>query len=133
MAFLQRKLNETTLALDEPMQTAELAVKSSPSPVSSPKPAANADSGYPLLSLPIVEDLRERWNEIQGGFVDEPRDAVKQADELVASAIRHLSESFSEARGNLEGQWTRTGNVNTDDLRVTFKKYRSFFQKLMSV
>ena len=131
MAFLG-KFNETTqIELDEPLPVAEPAAKSGP-PLSM-KNAINVDSASPLLPLPIVEDLRKRWEQIQAGFVDEPRDAVKQADELVASAIKQLSESFSGARSNLEGQWTRTGNVNTDDLRITFKKYRSFFQKLMSV
>ena len=67
------------------------------------------------------------------GFVDEPRAAVRQADELVASAIKRLAESFAEARSNLEGQWARGDEINTEDLRVALKKYRSIFQKLMSV
>ncbi|HUI82495.1 MAG TPA: hypothetical protein VLY24_31450 [Bryobacteraceae bacterium] len=135
MAFLQRKANETTLALDEPITPAEPAYKPT-SPTHTTKSAAapaNIDSSFPLLPLDITEDLRKRWDNVQVGFVDEPRDAVKQADELVAHAIKKLSESFTEARANLEGQWTRGGDVNTDDLRVAFKKYRSFFQKLMSV
>ena len=134
MAFLQRKANETTLALlDEPIFAAQPAEKSSPTLTTTTKPVANVDPSFPILSNNVAEDLRNCWTEVQGAFVDEPRDAVKQADELVALAIKEITDSFSEARNNLERQWTRSGNVDTEDLRVTFKKYRSFFQKLMAV
>jgi F0F1-type ATP synthase membrane subunit b/b' len=81
----------------------------------------------------LAEELRKQWEGVQAGFVDEPREAVRQADELVASAIEELVESFSQARANLEGQLSRGGQTNTEDLRVALKKYRSFFQKLMTV
>ncbi len=51
----------------------------------------------------------------------------------LASAIKRLADSFSEARNNLEHQWDRGDQVNTEDLRVALRKYRSFFQKLMAV
>jgi hypothetical protein len=87
----------------------------------------------PLLPQDFVQDLRTRWDRIQTGFVDEPRSAVQQADELVSSAIKRLADSFSEARTNLEHQWDRGDEVNTEDLRVALRKYRAFFQKLMTV
>jgi hypothetical protein len=109
--------------VEEPISTAELAAK----------PGAKSEAAGPLRSPEFVQDLRERWDGIQTGFVDEPRAAVRQADELVASAIKRLAESFAEARSTLEGQWARGDEINTEDLRVALKKYRSFFQKLMSV
>jgi hypothetical protein len=115
-------MNEAT-QVEEPISTAELAAK----------PGANSDAAGPLLSPEFVQDLRKRWDVIQTGFVDEPRAAVRQADELVASAIKRLAESFADARSNLEGQWARGDEINTENLRVALKKYRSFFQKLMSV
>ena len=39
---------------------------------------------------------------IQGGFVDEPRKAVQDADGLVAAAIKRLAEVFAEERSKLE-------------------------------
>jgi hypothetical protein len=129
MAFL-RKMNGTTLALDEPVFTAEPAVKPAPKPAA--KPGANTEAG-PLFPIELVQDLRKRWDSVQTGFVDEPRATVRQADELVASAINELSESLAEARNNLERQWSGGDEADTEDLRVALKKYRSFFQKLMSV
>jgi hypothetical protein len=87
----------------------------------------------PLLPQDFVQDLRSRWDRIQTGFVDEPRNAVQQADELVAQAIKRLAENFASARSGLEEQWGRGDNVSTEDLRVALKKYRTFFQRLLAV
>jgi len=91
------------------------------------------ESPGPLLPQDFVQDLRTRWDRVQTGFVDEPRNAVQEADELVAMAIKKLAESFAEARNNLERQWAHGDNVNTEDLRIALRKYRSFFQRLLSV
>ena len=78
-------------------------------------------------------DLRSRWNEIQSEFVDEPRHSVEQADGLVAQTIKRLAEQFADARTKLEEQWSRGGDVSTEDLRVALQRYRSFFDRLLAV
>jgi hypothetical protein len=65
--------------------------------------------------------------------VDEPRQAVQQADELVAQAITRLAESFAQERDRLEGQWDRGDQVSTEDLRVALQTYRSFFHRLLAI
>ena len=80
-----------------------------------------------------LENLRNRWSEIQTAFVDEPRKAVEQADGLVASAMKRLAEVFAEERSKLEKQWDRGDTVSTEDLRVALQRYRSFFHRLLSV
>lgn len=80
-----------------------------------------------------LQDLRTRWKDIQTGFVDEPRKAVEQADSLVASAMKRLAEVFAQERSGLEQQWDRGDNVSTEDLRVALQRYRSFFDRLLSV
>lgn len=81
----------------------------------------------------MVHGFQSRWDTIQTGFVDEPRTAVQQADELEAQTIKQLAESFTAARNRLEEQWDRGDGVSTEDLRVALKKYRVFFQRLFSV
>jgi len=78
-------------------------------------------------------DFRFRWEKIQIGFVDEPRTAVEQADELVASAIKRLAEVFAAERQKLEAEWGKTDNISTEELRVALRRYRSFFDRLLSV
>jgi hypothetical protein len=87
----------------------------------------------PLLPAEYVGELRSQWDRIQAAFVDEPKTAVQQADELVAQAIKRLAESFADARNGLERQWDSGDNVSTEDLRVAFRKYRSFFERLLTV
>jgi hypothetical protein len=87
----------------------------------------------PLFDDTVDRDFRERWREIQSGFVDEPRHAVEQADGLVAELMQRLAQSFSEQRNNLEHQWDATDKVSTEELRVALTRYRSFFERLLSV
>jgi hypothetical protein len=90
-------------------------------------------SAHPLFLEDVANDFRSRWDRIQTGFVDEPRQAVQQADELVAQAIKRLAEKFAEERNRLEQQWDRGDEVNTEDLRVALQTYRSFFQRLLTI
>jgi hypothetical protein len=86
-----------------------------------------------LFATNDTQDFRSRWEKIQSGFVDEPRKAVEQADELVASAIKRLAEVFAGERQKLEAEWDKHDNVSTEDLRVALRRYRSFFDRLLSV
>jgi hypothetical protein len=92
-----------------------------------------ADGSTQLFPSNELQDLRTRWKDIQTGFVDEPRKAVEQADGLVASAMKRLAEVFAQERSGLEQQWDRGDNVSTEDLRVALQRYRSFFDRLLSV
>ena len=86
-----------------------------------------------LFSQDEVQNLRSRWEKIQIGFVDEPRRCVEEADELVATVIKRLAEVFADERGRLEHDWDKGESVSTEDLRVSLRRYRSFFDRLLSV
>lgn len=88
----------------------------------------------PIFLVPAEEAarLRTTWNSIQTRFVDEPRGAVKEADALVADVIRRVTELFAKERSGLERQWSRGDNVSTEDLRLAMRRYRSFFDRLLS-
>src|SRR5262249_44490673 len=87
----------------------------------------------PLFPSGELDGLRAGWKEVQTAFVDEPRKAVEQADGLVASAMKRLAEVFAKERAGLEQQWDRGDNVSTEDLRVAMQRYRTFFERLLSV
>ena len=86
----------------------------------------------PLFAGEDAESFRSRWQEVQAGFVDEPQQAVKDADSLVADLMQRLAETFSEERSNLESQWDSGEDASTEDLRVALQRYRSFFDRLLS-
>ena len=91
------------------------------------------EESTPLFSPEEAAQFRSRWDGIQVGFVDEPRHAVEQADELVASTVKRLAQIFADERTKLEQQWSRGDQVSTEDLRVALQRYRSFFSRLLSV
>ncbi|MFJ9943043.1 hypothetical protein [Streptomyces erythrochromogenes] len=90
-----------------------------------------ADTEEPLLGATETEEYRRKWSEIQGRFVDDPQDAVRSADTLVAEVMQDLAGSFSTRKQGLEGQWGRGEQVATEDLRVSLQHYRSFFNRLL--
>jgi hypothetical protein len=95
--------------------------------------AKSSDGHEPLFRGPETEDFRNRWHDIQGAFVDEPRNAVERADELVANVIQRLTQVFADERGKMEGQWSRGADVSTEDLRQALRRYRSFFDRLLTM
>jgi hypothetical protein len=87
----------------------------------------------PLFSADDAQGFRSRWDSVQAGFVDNPRQAVEQADGLVAETMKRLAEVFAEERANLERQWDSGDDISTEDLRVALQRYRSFFDRLLSI
>jgi len=82
----------------------------------------------PLFSEAAAGDFRARWSIVQQGFVDDPKNAVRQGDELVAQVIKSLAETFANQRAALEGE-----QGSTEDLRLALRRYRSFFDRLLSI
>ena len=99
-----------------------------------PQEGSSADQySGPLLPTDYSADMRTRWEAIQTGFVDDPRVSVQQADELVATAIQKLAESFTGERAKLEEEWSRGNDVSTENLRQALRRYRAFFHRLLSI
>lgn len=86
----------------------------------------------PLFNEQTAENFRTRWLAIQSKFVDDPRDSVKQADDLVADVIESITASFADRRGSMEKQWS-SGETSTEELRIALKQYRSFFDRLLTL
>lgn len=108
-------------------------------PRSSQKPAPQVPASQAatedthLFDEEELRDFRARWDQVQTSFVDEPRHAVEQADALVATVVKRISDQFSEERAKLvEKQGGSGKNVSTEDLRQNFRRYRAFFDRLLS-
>jgi hypothetical protein len=86
-----------------------------------------------LFATGDLPGLRSRWDDVQAGFVDDPRKCVQTADGLVSDVVQQLTDGFSQARSRLEDQWARGEDVSTEDLRLALKRYREFFDRLLAV
>lgn len=86
----------------------------------------------PLFLPDVAKEFRSHWDTVQIGFVDDPRQAVRQGDELVGQVMKSLAETFSHERATLEGQLDQTDKASTETLRIALQRYRSFFERLLS-
>ena len=92
--------------------------------------------GEPLAELfptALAQDFSSRWDAVQIGFVDDPKRAVKQADELVAQVMKSLADNFSRQRASIESDVGGSDQASTENLRLALRSYRSFFQRLLSL
>lgn len=96
--------------------------------------AAPADpSSELLLDEEQKHRLRKRWEQIQTSFIDEPRQAVADADREVRELIASLGRFFEEQRAGLERVWGQGDQVSTERLRVSLQRYRAFFERLLAI
>jgi len=116
----------------KPLSTAELAQRGQNGALPS-QTSLDSDSRVPLFAGEELTEFRRRWQDVQGSFVDEPRTAVQNADELVALLMTRLAQVFAGERAKLEHEWDKGENISTEDLRVALQRYRSFFDRLLSV
>ena len=114
------------------MTTAELVASSEKREVIVPV-TQSEPTHAPLYDEHEAGDLRTRWQNIQGSFVDDPQKSVEEADKLVATAIQRLAEIFAAEKARLEGTWSRGSEVSTEDMRQALRRYRSFFDRILSV
>ncbi len=130
----------TTAAIAETAEREPHVLENAEEPKAMPdiptgRASANADLQQPSALLPAADanDMRTRWDAIQATFVDDPRKSVEQVDGLVAEAMKRLAEIFANERSTLEDQWDRGEDVSTEDLRQALRRYKMFFQRLLSI
>ncbi|MFJ8913991.1 hypothetical protein [Amycolatopsis sp. NPDC102389] len=96
---------------------------------------ATEDDAQTLFENDDVARFRDSWQDIQTAFVDDPRRAVKEADELVAVVIQNLATTFADHKKELESAWSQGEPATaeaTEDLRIALRRYRAFFNQLLS-
>jgi hypothetical protein len=89
--------------------------------------AAPAAEGSPPGSLDVAA-IRNRFVDIQAGFVDEPRQAVEEAGRFVDDLVQQVADALHQQRGQLAGP-----EGSTEDLRLTLRAYRQFVDRLLGL
>lgn len=122
---------EASLTTAQIAQAAEQAPTPPPASTQAVPPVRQHDQTQ-LLQPDELEGIVNRWRDIQAGFVDEPQQAVKDADALVADLMQRLARMFAAEREDLEARWMAGQQVSTEDLRQGLRRYRSFFERLLA-
>jgi hypothetical protein len=113
-----------------------------PAPVAEPSAGAPAATEAPavadapaagtpaLLGSLDAGAIRNRFLDIQAGFIDEPRQAVEEAGRFVDDLLRQVTDSLQQQRGQLAGV---TDEGSTEDLRLALRAYRQFVDRLLGL
>ncbi len=97
------------------------------------RPATDETDGERLIPHSETEELRRRWDSIQASFIDEPRQAVQEADRLVEELTGRITDRFAAERRALEERWSEGDEVSTETLRQSLQRYRGFFDRLLQL
>jgi len=101
-----------------------------------------ADLDEPLLS--DATGLRARWQQAQAGFVDDPREAVGDAADLIEQAAQALVGALRQRQRQLRVMWesgpadatapadgaSAARSEDTEHLRLMMQRYRALFNQL---
>lgn len=92
------------------------------------------DVGEPagLFDQREVSEFSDRWEDIQVRFVDQPRESVAAADQLVDDVVNTVTTRMGDQRRQLESLWQRDEEVSTEQLRQSLQRYHALFDRLLS-
>jgi hypothetical protein len=93
-------------------------------------PAATAQPAALLASLD-AESIRNRFLDIQAGFVDEPRQAVEEAGRFIDELVQQVIDALQAQRGQLQAPMA--DDASTEDLRLSLRAYRQFVDRLLGL
>jgi hypothetical protein len=129
--------------MDEPVASIRADEPVAASTTSDDEPAvASTTEGEPLLAN--TELMRASWQQVQAGFVDDPKAAVSDAADLIDNTVQALVETLQQRQRQLRdmsGSGVTNSNgfgsagpdnvPDTEQLRLTMQRYRSLFNQLV--
>jgi hypothetical protein len=120
-----------------PNTTQETAREPAPEQASTSRPGPGGDPSQGLFEASHTEEFRRRWDSIKASFVDDPREAVRRADELTDELMRELTKAMESRRRDLSEQWKHSESpddkAETERLRVALHNYRSMLDPILRV
>ncbi|MFF1447174.1 hypothetical protein ACFVYF_03240 [Streptomyces sp. NPDC058274] len=92
--------------------------------------------GGPLLAHDESDKLALRLQHAVGGFVDGPRTAVEEADQVLEEVAARFTDAITQRRRTLQASWQRAGDskgteTDTEQLRLALRDYREMAERLL--
>jgi predicted lipid-binding transport protein (Tim44 family) len=79
-----------------------------------------------------VDGYRERWHQVQVGFLDDPQEAATQAEALLDDVLEGLRTALADRKSELDSWSSTTGQHDTEEMRVTVRGYRDLLDRLLT-
>ncbi|WP_161791200.1 hypothetical protein [Streptacidiphilus jiangxiensis] len=94
-----------------------------------------------VLDPQVALRLRDDWQQVQFDFVDDPRQAVEQADAVVGRAGQRIAEALSACSAAVRRSWQAEGpgsaahdtGTSTEHLRVVLQQYRDLLNRMLEL
>ncbi|NEA88496.1 hypothetical protein [Streptomyces sp. SID14436] len=104
-------------------------------------PDPHHGSGGPLLPHGDLDALTAQLQHAVTGFVDAPREAVEEADQVLQDLTARFTEAVTERRRTLRRSWQTTDGApdtaaaatDTEQLRLALRDYRELAERLLHV
>lgn len=91
-------------------------------------------AGGPLVSNDESDKFELRLQHAVSGFVDGPRAAVEEADQVVEAIVARFAETVRERRRTLRTSWQDTEEkADTERLRLALRDYRELAERLLHI
>ncbi|MFF1683471.1 hypothetical protein ACFVYG_46525 [Streptomyces sp. NPDC058256] len=84
-----------------------------------------------LLPQDECDKFELRIRHAVGGFVDEPRDAVAEADQVLEELAARFTDAVSRRRTKLRTSWQEKTGADTEQLRLALRDYREVTERLL--
>jgi hypothetical protein len=104
----------------EPRQ--EMPVKKG-GPMERPSPANGEMDLWPEM-----REYKHRMTDIQSEFIEEPRAAVKKAEQLIEEAVDYMAKAMHESIQRMHKDIE--GDADTEKLRLMMRNFSQFIEKL---
>ncbi|MFJ4520022.1 hypothetical protein ACIP4Y_03565 [Streptomyces sp. NPDC088810] len=98
---------------------------------------AHSGTGAPLLPHEETDRWERRLREVAVGFVDDPREAVEEADRALEEITTRFTEAVTRRRRTLRMSWQGTeergpaAETDTEQLRLALRDYRELAGRLL--
>ncbi|WP_418953330.1 hypothetical protein [Streptomyces cinnabarinus] len=88
----------------------------------------------PLLRREECDKLELRLQHALSGFVEGPRAAVEEADQVLEEVSERVTEALHQRRRTLRGSWQDDESAaDTERLRLALRDYRELADRLLRV
>jgi hypothetical protein len=91
-----------------------------------------AETVAAFWQMEVVDGFRDRWQLIQLRFIDDPRQAAEQAQALVTDVIQGFADAAGRRRDELN-RWQSAQLDDTEELRMTVRRYRDLLDRLLAL